>query len=158
MKDAVEQVAALETDVALSAASAEAAADAASRAVVAAEVIEAQVEHAEQAAAAAIVEEVHANTRETEWNTERLDRMETTLSETRALVAPLMATLETLTASVALLVNNSPSVASPPLAPETPSPSSGSGDGLPEVVTPEAAAPEVPQSPPKKEKRFRLMR
>lgn len=158
MNDAVAQVAALETDVALSAASADAAADAASRAIVAAEVLEGQVEHAEQVAAAAIVDEVHANTEQLEWNKERLDRMEATLAETRAMVAPLMATLETLVASV----NNLSSAGSQRPAPVTPNPASANADDLPVVATPEvvesAAVEPKPESPARKEKRFRLMR
>lgn len=158
MTDTVAQVVALETDVALSAASAEVAADAASRAIVAAEVLEGQVEHAEQAAAAAIVDEVHANTEQAEWNTERLNRMEATLTETRAMVGPLMATLETLTAAV----SNLSSVASPLPAPVTPSPAKSDGADPLEAATPVVVAPEAvepkPESPARKEKRFRLMR
>ena len=86
--------------------------------------------------------------------------MEATLSQTQAMVAPLMATLETLVASVALMGNNSSSVASPPPAPATPNPEKSGGDDPLDQGTPPAVDPEVPppESPARKEKRFRLMR
>lgn len=158
----VTEVAAIEDEANNAATSAVVAAVAAEQAVAAAVILTEQVEQASQAAAVAIVDEVHANTEQMEWNKERLDRMETTLTETRAMVAPLMATLETLVASVALMGNSSSSVASPLPAPVTPSPAKSDGAdllaaGTPEVVPPEALEPK-PESPARKEKRFRLMR
>ena len=156
----VAEVAATEEQAASAATSAMVAAEAATHALGAAEVLESRVEEAEQAAAAAVVSTVQETARETEWNTERLNRMQTELSETRAMVAPLMTTLETLTGSVALLANSSQSAGSPSSEPATPNPQSANADGRPDQGTPAVVPPEPePQpSPARKEKRFRLMR
>lgn len=156
----VNEVAAIEVDAANAAVSAEVAASAADQALMAAAILTDQVEQASQAAAVAIVDEVHTNTERAEWNTERLDLLHREMSELRTMVLPLQATMESLVASVALLVNNSSSAVSQPPAPVTPSPESGSVDAPPDQGTPPVVAPEpeVPPSPARKEKRFRLMR
>lgn len=162
MNDAATEVAALEQDVANSAASAEAAAESAAVAVVAAQVLTEQVQQAEQAAAAAVVEQVQETARETEWNTERLERLQTQVTELSATVMPLQATLESLMAAVQTLTKVHSSADSPSSEVVTPNPSSESADALPAAdanLPTESAVPEASQEkPPAKEKRFRLMR
>ena len=135
MPDVATEVAALEQQVADSAQAAQVAESAAVTATTMADSLTEQVEQASQAAAVAIVDEVHANTEELQWNKERLNNLETMIRETQSMVAPLMATLESLTAAVQLLSNRPSSADSPAPVLPTQNPPSGDADDPAKIPT-----------------------